>query len=169
MRALQEGTVAAMAESVLQDFLPGNVTSICTFPVTHPAFFVAQQVLDRLMPRWAAPSVWHRGDCSLPTLCLESLSTSLWASVSSSEKCGARGEAPQGSRRGSVGTSQGRCSPAAWLCRKGGGMCCAGSWEGSLQPPQRVTCRTHLWPVAFLSLAAYVQRKLSRRFYQAGP
>lgn len=54
MRALQEGTVAVMAELVVQDFLPGNTVSTYTFTFTHPAFFIAQQVLDQLMPRWAA-------------------------------------------------------------------------------------------------------------------
>lgn len=51
MRALQQGTPEDLTESAVQDLLGRNVSRISTFTVLHPAFSMAQQVLDRLLPR----------------------------------------------------------------------------------------------------------------------
>lgn len=51
MRALQQGTLEDEGESTIQALLGGNISHISTFTVLHPAFSMAQQVLDQLLPR----------------------------------------------------------------------------------------------------------------------
>lgn len=51
MRALQEGTVEKVVESMVPAFLHGKIPHISTFMSIHPAFSRAQQFLDQLFTR----------------------------------------------------------------------------------------------------------------------
>ncbi|XP_024906637.1 ral guanine nucleotide dissociation stimulator-like isoform X2 [Pteropus alecto] len=61
MRALQEGTLKKVVESVVPAVLGGNISHISTFMFIHPAFSIAQQVLDQLFTRSDAIKVSTSG------------------------------------------------------------------------------------------------------------
>lgn len=51
MRALQEGTLKKVVESMVPAVLGENISHISTFMFIHPAFSIAQQILDQLFTR----------------------------------------------------------------------------------------------------------------------
>ncbi|XP_023382822.1 ral guanine nucleotide dissociation stimulator-like isoform X1 [Pteropus vampyrus] len=57
MRALQEGTLKKVVDSMVPAVLGGNISHISTFMFIHPAFSIAQQVLDLLFTRSCLPSI----------------------------------------------------------------------------------------------------------------
>ncbi|XP_039708479.1 ral guanine nucleotide dissociation stimulator-like isoform X2 [Pteropus medius] len=58
MRALQEGTLKKVVDSMVPAVLGGNISHISTFMFIHPAFSIAQQVLDLLFTRSDAIKVF---------------------------------------------------------------------------------------------------------------
>nr|KAF6447554.1 hypothetical protein HJG63_011983 [Rousettus aegyptiacus] len=57
MRALQEGTLKKVVESMVPAVLGENISHISTFMFIHPAFSIAQQILDQLFTRAIASMV----------------------------------------------------------------------------------------------------------------
>ncbi|XP_036080011.1 ral guanine nucleotide dissociation stimulator-like [Rousettus aegyptiacus] len=66
MRALQEGTLKKVVESMVPAVLGENISHISTFMFIHPAFSIAQQILDQLFTRSDAVKVFSTSGVMSP-------------------------------------------------------------------------------------------------------